>query len=141
MAKIAGVDVLVYVNTGTSESPTYTLVGGQSEASLEREAEQIDVTSKDSANDNYAESLPGLKSWTLTCNGFVPTDDAAFDLLEEKFENREPVEIELTYPTGKKYNGEGYIVNLSNEFAVDDGATFEIEIAGNGKLEITTPSP
>jgi len=141
MSKFTGLDVLVYVDVADTSTPSLKLIGGQSGATLSREAESIDVTSKDSSNDGYSEFLPGLKTWTIEMEGFIVLDDEAFDLLEEKFESREPVSVELTFPSGKKYSGQASITSFENDFPQDDGATYSVTLEGLGKLTITPASP
>ena len=57
MSKIAGVDVLVSVEV----LGTPTVIGGQSGATLNRDTNIIEVTSKDA--NGWAESVGGVKSW------------------------------------------------------------------------------
>jgi TP901-1 family phage major tail protein len=49
-----GIDILVKVNTGTAQTPTYTAVAGQRGATLNRSAETIDLTNKE--GDGWADS-------------------------------------------------------------------------------------
>ena len=59
--KITGVDILVKVNTGTEETPEWTTVGGQRNATLNLSSTGVDVTSKD--NYGWADELVGVNSW------------------------------------------------------------------------------
>jgi len=56
MAGVSGVTFLIQVNTGTETSPTWTAVGGQRGATLNRSVDEADVTSKDSLG--WHEGLP-----------------------------------------------------------------------------------
>ena len=56
MAKVAGCDVLVKVS---KTDGTYTTIGGQTSATLNRSADTIDVTDK--TNNGYKEYMAGLK--------------------------------------------------------------------------------
>ena len=132
--KQAGCDVLLKVaKEGTSGSAPseYTVIGGQTGATLNRSAETIDVTDK--TNDGYKESMAGLKEWSIDCDGFVVIKDAGIDILDELFEARKPVYVEVTI-AGNKYTGSGYIVDYPMEMPLDSAVSFSLSIAGASKL-------
>ena len=134
MAKQAGCDVLLKVakeGSGGSAPSEYTVIGGQTGATLNRSAETIDVTDK--TNDGYKESMAGLKEWSIDCDGFVVIKDAGIDILDELFEARKPVYVEVTI-AGNKYTGSGYIVDYPMEMPLDSAVSFSLSIAGASKL-------
>jgi TP901-1 family phage major tail protein len=137
MAKIAGVDVLVYamVTPEGGGSPVATILGGQTEATLNREAEEMDVSSKD--GNGWTEILPGLKTWSIECEGFIVESDAALAALEDHFEQRTAVDLEVRFPDGTTYTGKAYITDFPLEFAQDDGATYSLTFSGTGALTRT----
>ena len=134
MAKQAGCDVLLKVakeGNGGGTPTAYTVIGGQTGATLNRSAETIDVTDK--TNDGYKESMAGLKEWSIDCDGFVVISDAGIDILDAQFEARKPVYIEVTI-AGNKYTGSGYIVDYPMEMPLDSAVSFSLSIAGASKL-------
>lgn len=135
--KIAGVDVLLYVNVGTGSTPQYKVLGGQGDATLSREAEEIDVSAKTDPG-GYGDSLVGRKRWSLECGGFIVADDEALDTLEELYDAREKVDVELRLPNGKTYQGSAYITEFSLDFPQDDGAQYSLTLSGASALTITT---
>lgn len=128
--KVAGVDVLLKVKKGAS----YVAVGGQKGASLSRSAETIDVTDKNS--EGWAESIVGVKSWSVDCDGFVCLGDEAYELLETAFENREAIEIEIKVgdETGFTRTGSAVITDFPEEYPSDDAVTFSVSLQGASKL-------
>lgn len=130
MAKIAGVDVLVKVPVGSPA--VMTTIGGQSGATLNRSAETIDVTAKDS--NGWSESLAGVKSWSIECEGFIVENDSALDALETAFNDGQAVTVDLILPSGKKYSGQALITDFPFEFPQDDAATFSVTLTGTGAL-------
>lgn len=140
MAKQIGCDVLVKVAKEATEgtAPTsFTTIGGQTGATLNRSAETIDVTDK--TNDGYKEYMAGLKEWSLDCDGFVIIADGGIDILDECFENREKIYIEVEI-AGNKYSGSGYIVDYPIEMPMDAGVSYSISISGASKLVKATAS-
>ena len=132
MEKVAGIDVLVYADVdGTME-----VLGGQGDATLNREAEEIDVSAK--TDGQYGDYLTGRKTWSVECEGFLVDGDAAFEALETKYEERNPVAIEIRMPSGKTYSGEVIITEFPLEFPQDDGSTFSLTMMGKGPLTIGT---
>lgn len=137
MAKQAGCDVLLKIakegSNGGSPSE-YTVIGGQTGATLNRSAETIDVTDK--TNDGYKESMAGLKEWSIDCDGFVVISDAGIAILDEQFEARKPVYVEISI-AGSKYTGSGYIVDYPIEMPLDSAVSYSLSIAGASKLTKT----
>ncbi|NRQ71939.1 phage major tail protein, TP901-1 family [Bacillus cereus] len=130
--KIAGVDVLLKAKVG--EATEASVIGGQSGATLTRSANIITVTSKDS--DAWEEAIAGTKSWSVDCDGFMAKDDKALLAIEQAWEDRKPMEIELAF-NGQTYTGTVYIGELGNEFPQDDAVTFSISLTGTGALKRT----
>lgn len=135
MAKIAGVDVLLYVKTGgTVEAPTFTVLGGQSNATLNRNTNIVNTTSKDDGG--WAANVAGINSWSLECEGYLMASDTALDLIETIWANRDTIIAEIQMPSGKKYRGECIISDFPVEFPQEDAATYSISLNGTGALTI-----
>lgn len=133
--KVAGVDVLLKV--GDSDG-TLQIVGGQTGATLNREAETIDTTDKTS--EGFSSAMPGIISWSIDADGFVVIGDESFDLIEDAFLNRNKFVAEVRVgeddnEEGRTYSGEAYIVDLPLEFAQDDAVTYTVTLEGVGVLE------
>lgn len=132
--KVAGVDVLLKVDSGG----TKVILGGQTNCTLNREADTIDVTDKTSGG--FKSSLAGLISWSVDCDGFVVLGDKALELIETAFLNRTPVDVEIRIGAdadtdGVTYTGQGYIVDFPLEFNQDDAVTYAITVEGASPLK------
>lgn len=129
--KIAGVDVLLKVKKDTKT----IVVGGQKGASLSRSAETIDVSDKTSGG--WSESIMGLKSWGVDCEGFVVLGDEGYELLEEAFDNREPVEVELKIggEGGYTRTGLAVITDFPEEYQQDSAVSFSVSLQGASPLQ------
>ena len=77
--------------------------------------------------------MAGLKEWSIDCDGFVVISDAGIDILDELFEARKPVYVEVVI-AGNKYTGSGYIVDYPMEMPLDSAVSFSLSIAGASKL-------
>lgn len=130
MAKQAGVDVLVKIDT-TGEGRTYTAVGGQKGCTLNRSAETIDVTDKNS--NGWSENMAGIKSWSVDMDGFVVLEDTALEKLAEHFEQRKPVKVQLDMG-GARYSGDAYIVDFPIEAPLDDAVTYSLSLVNASPL-------
>jgi TP901-1 family phage major tail protein len=135
MSKVAGVDVLLKVkDAGTG---TLTVVGGQTGASMSRSASTIDTSDKTTGG--WSTSMVGLKSFSISAEGFVSLGNEGQELLETAFENRETVFAEIRLGAdadadGITYTGECVITSLENEFSQDDAVTFSVELQGASPL-------
>ncbi|MFG3611443.1 phage major tail protein, TP901-1 family [Rummeliibacillus stabekisii] len=133
--KIAGADVLLKV---TQEDGTTIAVGGQTSATLNRGADTIDTTDK--TTDGFKTSMAGLISWSVDCDGFVVLGDEGYELIEDAFLSRSPIEVVLRVgaseeSNGVTYTGSGYIVDLPLEFGQEDAVTYSLSVEGGSKLE------
>lgn len=136
--KIAGVDILLYVNTGTEASPNYVVLGGQSGATLNRSTNVIEVTAKDA--NGWTENVAGIKSWSVEAEGFIVANDSAYQFLEDAWLNGTELEVKISYPSGKTYKGKVLISDFPEEFPGDDAATYSLTFTGTGPLTTETGS-
>lgn len=130
--KVAGVDVLLKVKDSTSQ---FIPVGGQKGASLSRSAETIDVTDKNS--EGWAESIVGIKSWSVDCDGFVCLGDEAYEILETAFDNRQAIDVEIKVgdaTAGFTRTGKAVITDFPEEYPSDDAVTFSLSLQGASPL-------
>lgn len=127
--KIAGVDVLVKVDV----SGVKTVIGGQSGATLNRSTNLIEVTSKDA--NGWAESVAGIKNWSIECEGFMVTGDEALEQLETIWLNNGSVTVEIVVGS-RKYSGVALIEDFPQEFPQDDAVSFSLSLTGTGALTI-----
>jgi TP901-1 family phage major tail protein len=135
MSKIAGVDVLLKVKD--SATGELTVVGGQTGASLSRSASTIDVSDKTTGG--WSSSLVGLKTWGVEAEGFVSLGNGGQELLEDAFDARKNVFVEIRVGAdenadGITYTGEAVITSLENEFGQDDAVTFSVSLEGASPL-------
>ena len=134
-----GVDFLLKVNTGTTETPVWTVIGGQRGATLSLTADQIDASNKQSGA--WKTSVPGMMSWSIDADAVMLTDasglsiDAGRSKLLSVFSNRELVHVRYVRKDGSKFQGYAAITDLSEESPHDGVATYKITLAGAGAPE------
>ena len=128
-----GVNFLLFVNTGTEESPIYTKVAGQKGGTFNRSTDTIDLTSKD--NYGWQDEDYGIASWSIEADGLLVEDDLGYQALEDAFENKEIVLVRWQTAAGTKYEGDAIITDFSSEAPYDDQATYSVTLNGKGKYE------
>lgn len=124
MAEIKGLDVLIKVGSQT--------VGGQRNASIEMSAETIDTTTKSS--NGWGTKIPGLKSWTSSCDGVYFVDDAGYKAVMAAFTGGNSVQLEFTNGDGLVRKGDAIITSISEEAGQDDVVAYTISFEGTGPL-------
>jgi TP901-1 family phage major tail protein len=125
---IAGAKVTVKLYNGV----TGTILGGQRGATLNRSAETMDSTNKDS--NGWSESVPGVKSWGIDCDGVFVDNDAAYETLEAAFLAGTTVKVGITFPSGTVFVGQAVIADMPLEFPFDDLSTYSLTLTGTGAL-------
>lgn len=133
MAKVAGVDVLLKVKVAS----TMTAIGGQKSASLSRSANTIDVTDKNS--NGWAESMAGIKTWSIDCDAFVVLGDDALEALFTAFEARTAIDVEIRVGAndnadGYTYTGKAVITDFPEDYPQDDAVSISLSLQGASPL-------
>ena len=124
MSAIKGLDVLIKVGS--------QVVGGQRNASLEMSAETIDTTVKTTGG--WASKIPGMKSWTSSCDGIYFLDDAGLKAAQTAFMNGTPVSLEFSNSDGLAYSGQAVITSMAVEAGQEDIVSYTISFEGTGAL-------
>ena len=127
---ISGVKVKVYIVGENNE-----ILGGQRGATLNRSAETLDSTTKES--DGWQENEAGNKSWGIDADGIYVADNSAYTRLEEAYLNSSHIGVYLELPSGTKYVGRAIITDLPIEAPYDDLVTYSVTLTGSGSLTKT----
>ena len=126
MSAIKGLDVLIKVGS--------QVVGGQRNASLEMSAETIDTTVKSTGG--WAAKIPGIKSWTSSCDGVYFLDDAGLQAAQTAFMNGTEVQLVFSNSSGLAYSGQAVITSMSVEAGQEDIVSYTISFEGTGALTV-----
>lgn len=133
MAVKQGVDVLVYVNTGTEATPVWTAVAGQRNATLTLETEDLDITTKDSSG-AMRERVPTFVSWSVSCDGLWVESDTGLQALRDAWRNRNLVQIRVKFAEDDIEEGQAIVASIDLEAPYDDAATYAAEFSGASEL-------
>lgn len=133
-----GKDFLLYINTGTVGSPTWTLIGGQRNASLSRSADEIDLSHKTSGG--WMAKKPGLRGWSIDLDALVIMSDTGLAAMEYAFQNGLELNIKLVYPDGTSQTGWGGLTDFGLDNPHDGEASLTGTINGNGALTDRAPT-
>lgn len=131
-----GKDYLLYVNTGSAELPTWTLIGGQRGSNLGRTADSIDTSHKTSGG--WKSSKAGLRGWSIDLDGLVLLQDDGCEALEVAFEESKEVNVKFEYPDKRYRTGWAAITDLSIDTPHDGEASLSGTLEGNGPLSALT---
>lgn len=135
LVKFKGQTIFVSINTGTEGSPTWTPVGGQKEATLDRGKGTIDTTDKDSGGDE--EHLPGDKNWSISFGAFLIEGNPGLVALETAY-NAEELKQFRFITRNWAYMGKATVESLSIAGAKGDAAIASFTLKGSGALSKDT---
>jgi TP901-1 family phage major tail protein len=128
-----GVDILVFVNTGTEEAPVWEAAGGQRNATLSESSEALDVTTKDGGAGSY-EYEYGLYGWSISGDGIYVPNDLVFQMLKKAMRQRIKVKVRMKEAGTFTQEGIALVSSLDTEAPYDDSATYSMEFQGTGFL-------
>lgn len=107
-------------------------LGGQMNATLNRQAEIIDITNK--IDGDWAKNLTGKKNWNIQCSGLYIINDKSFDLLNEAFMNNLPIKASISIGT-KRMIGEALITDFPVSAIFNKEFKYTLRLLGTGPLE------
>lgn len=131
---LVGNNALLYVNTGTVDTPVMTSVGLQRGLSDEATREMIDASHKGS---DHAKSVYGRQSGTITMDALEPDPDygGAGDThaaLKGAMDDKQPIICQIvkvgTQGTTVTLEAECLVGTLSTEYPDNDVATISLEL-------------
>lgn len=128
---VAGKDIIlaVFDKTGTD----LLAVGGQQALTINRSADSIEVSTKDSSWKSF---IAGMKEWSIDTDGVYSDGDEAHKTLGAAFQASDLVCIKVINRKTKKamFGGLCAITDYPLEAPYDDAMTFSLALQGNGEL-------
>lgn len=134
----AGKDTLLSIDTGTTATPAWTVVGGQRNTPLTRKANTLDASHKTSGG--WESKVPGLKSWSIAYSGLQIASDDGLKVLEHCYTNNKQAHVKLTYKNGSFRTGWAYVTEFDDDNAHDAISTVKVTLEGVGAISVLTPS-
>lgn len=130
---IAGADVLLAVFNEAGDK--LLAIAGQQGLTINRSADSIDVTSKDTEG-GWKSKIPGLKEWSIDNDGIYVPSDETHVALGKAFQDGSLVCLKVINGKTKKgmFGGLACITDYSLEAPYDDSMTYSISLEGNGPL-------
>ncbi len=123
--RVQGIDITVEIGG--------VVVAGQRGATLDRTADTIDSTAKDSAG-KWKQNDVSFKSWSADCDGLLVEDDGGYLALEAAYLAGTKVAVTVTFPSGDTQGGQAIITSFPIEAPYDDDATYSVSLMGDGAL-------
>lgn len=120
------IDIIIYLN----DKP----LGGQKNATLNCRTAMIDITNK--ITGEWVRSIPGKKSWSITCSGLSIKDNEAFNELQEAYLNGATLTIKLLEEESLFYNGKVLISSFPLGMNYNNSVTYSLVLNGTGELKI-----
>lgn len=137
---LAGKDLILAIWDSTGEN--LLAIKGQQGLTINRSADSIEITSKDTEGD-WKSKIAGMKEWSIDTDGLYYVSDTSHTALSTAFENGEPVCVKVVNKKSKKgmFAGFAVITDYPLEAPHDDAVTFSITLEGQGKLVDLTANP
>ena len=138
---MAGKDLLVAI--WNDDGTAILAVGGQQSLTINRSADTIEITSKDT-DGGWKSYISGMKEWSIETDGIYVKDDESHAILSAAFEAGDPVCIKVYDNKRKKgmFGGLAVITDYPIEAPYDDSVTYSLTFSGMGKLtDLTVDVP
>lgn len=126
---INGTDILLLVNTGTSETPVYEAVGSQRDVTFDESTEEIDVSSKDS---RASKVLGGRYSASLSLDALYVYSDAGYTELKDAMRDGRLILVTREEEGVSIETAEALITSMSESFPDQGEATISIDMTIDG---------
>jgi TP901-1 family phage major tail protein len=126
---INGSDILLFVNTGTPELPSYEAVGSQRDVTFEENTEEIDVSSKDQREMRV---IAGRYSANISLDALYVPDDAAFTALQDAMRNGTLILVQRQEAGVALEEADALITSMSSSFPDQGEGTISISLTIDG---------
>jgi len=136
---------MLYVNTGTDDTPVYTPTAAATSHSVSYSGETKERVTKDTSNGAFSEKSVTKLSVTIKCDALVVFDaDCGYDQLLKIFKSRTKVKLKYGFTveeTGDSYE-EGFFVitSLERTDSAEDDANYSATFENSGNVETKTKS-
>ena len=124
-----GSDVLLMVNTGTTETPVWTAVGSQRDVTFEESTEEIDVSSKD---ERAKRVLAGRYSASVSLDALFVPDDTAYSALQTAHRAGDLIMVARNVNSVDEESATALITSMSQTMPDQDGATISVSLTIDG---------
>lgn len=130
---IAGKDILLAVWDSTGAK--LMAVSGQQGLTINRSADSIEITSKDTQG-GWKSKIAGMKEWSIDNDGLYVPDHDSHKALAKAFDAGDPVCIKVVNGKTKKgmFGGLAVITDYPVEAPFDDAVTYSLTLEGMGAL-------
>ena len=130
---IAGKDILLSVWDSTGAK--LMAVSGQQGLTINRSADSIEITSKDTQG-GWKSKIAGMKEWSIDNDGLYVPDHDSHKALAKAFDAGDPVCIKVVNGKTKKgmFGGLAVITDYPVEAPFDDAVTYSLTLEGMGAL-------
>lgn len=130
---VAGKDILLCI--WNMEGTELLAISGQQGLTINRSADSIEITSKDTQG-GWKAYLTGMKEWSIDNDGLYVPSDQSHKILSQAFENGDPVCVKVV--DGKRkvgmFGGLAVVTDYPIEAPHDDAVTYSITLSGMGAL-------
>ena len=136
-----GKDIMVYVNTGTDETPSWSPTAAATSHKISSTSEKKTRKTKDSTG-LYSDSRVVGLSQTITVDALSGDGAASYDALYAMWKAAKPVKLKYSTTaeaSGDKYEEGLYIIDTLEETSpADDDATYSATFSNAGAIESKT---
>lgn len=145
MAKIASLDIGLYVNQGTEGVPDWKLIACSTSDGFSLTTDNTEIATK--CNNGFKENLPASSSWSFSNSGYAEktadlgAGQESYASAEELARTRAVKQFKLASTDETVYYrmGYGYVSSYSETADEGDYLQFDLEITGTGEYAIVAP--
>lgn len=143
MAKLASLDIGLYVNQGDEATPDWVLIACSTSDGFSITTDNTEIATK--CNDGYKENLPASSSWSFSNSGYAEsapaTGQVSYASAADLADSREVKQFKLANADESYYrSGKGYISSYNETADEGDYLQFDLEVTGTGKPTLTKPA-
>ena len=120
----SGIDIILKING--------VPVAGQLGANLMRSMSPIDITNK--ITGEWGDSLAGVKTWRISCNGLFVVNASSLQMLEDAFMNNEEIQVSF-HINNKNYFGQVLITDFPVSSIYNAQFSYNVSLLGTGELQ------
>lgn len=144
MAKIASLDIGLYVNQGDETTPDWVLIACSTSDGFSLTTDNTEIATK--CNNGFKENLPASSSWSFSNSGYaeatadLETGQVSYASAEDLARTRAVRQFKLANADESYYRmGYGYVSSYNETADEGDYLQFDLEIQGTGTYAVVAP--
>lgn len=139
MAAVLGIDCVAYLNTGTTESPTWAAQGSVTGVDVSNTLATADITRR--GGNGYRQKVGTLAEGDVTFDLIYDTTDTFFDTIDEAYRERTTIDMAflsdlISVDGARGFRAAFAVTDFSESQQLEDAIRYSVTLSVSGSAPV-----